>query len=141
MFGKKNKEIARLTDELASAKADVDEREATITAQKAEIDNLKKSLAESEDARRKAVGARDVIASQLTNEGTLRTKAESALSASRRGEDPETDAFYAAKVADSKAEPESKAVEDAAAPEPVAQAPEEPKEAPRQVTRNTKRKR
>ena len=109
MFGKKNKEIARLTEELASAKADIDARETTITTQEAEIKNLKKSLADSEDAIRKAVSARDIIASQLTNEGTLRTNAESALSASRRGEDPETDAFYNARFAAEKAKPESDA--------------------------------
>ncbi len=158
MFGKKNKKIARLTEELAAATAsfaemhteyevklsnakdDINAREDTITAQKAEISNLKKSLADSEDALRKAAGARDIIASQLTNEGTLRTNAESALSASRRGEDQETDAFYAAKFASAKAESESKAVEDTITPETVAQTSEEPKEVSRQVTRNTRRK-
>lgn len=127
MFGKKNKEIARLTEELASATAsltkmyaeyeeklsnakdDINAREATITAQKSEIDNLKKSYADSENARHNAVDARDVIASQLTNEGTLRTNAESALSASRREEDPDTDAFYNARFAAEKAKPEGDA--------------------------------
>lgn len=130
MFGRKSKEITRLMDELAAAntsladmyaeyeeklsnaKNDINARESTITSQKTEIANLRKSLEDSEKERKHLSSARDILASNLKDEGTARTKAESALQAARIGEDSETDAFYTAKFAYAKNEPESATIED-----------------------------
>lgn len=134
MFGKKNKEIARLTKELAAAnasliemralyetklsdaKADINAREATIASRKIEIGNLENSLENNEKERKHLSSARDILASSLQDEGSARTNAESFLQAARRGEDPETDAFYTAKFASAKAEPEIKATAQIASP-------------------------
>lgn len=123
MFGKKNKEIAKLTDELAEARVSLEQMRA----------EYEKKLSDAKSD----INARETIIKSLKSEiATLKDD----LATARHGEDPETDAFYAAKFASAKAESESETVEDAAFPEPVAQTPEESKEAPRQVARNTKRK-
>lgn len=128
MFGKKSKEIARLVgelDELKKAHAnavtnatnsaeELGKRTLALDNSNCQIGKLNESLA-----------AKD---REITRLNELSKKYETEIFTARHGEDPETNAFYAAKITASKAESEKEDGE-----EPAAENKKEPREATEQM--------